>query len=217
MKKLIQILPLLLCVLMFGACSDSGPASDSAVLQDVVMIENVTSTSTTFAVALPEGRDVAYLHSGKVVKGEGVEPGVCCLIRYTSPNPPYTSADIDLLGCYSIPNIVAGEQDGEPYSDTPVYLVSAWSFCNRIIMRMQLPYPANGRKLMLQLDPATADTDEPTLRLIQHCPESTDKSYMQSYTVAFNLDSINVKKDWKGVKISLNNSNLKENVVNLNL
>ena len=219
MKKIQSILLVCLCALL-GACSDSGPASDEAVLQDVVMIEQINSSSTVFAVSLPGSGEVAHLRSSRVLKGDDIEEGMCCLIRYVSPEPAYRSADIDLLGCYSIPNFEAVEEpegDQPVYSDTPVYLLSAWNFCNRVILKMQLPYPANDRKLMLILDPATADEEVPTLRLIQDIPRPTDGSYMKSYIISYNLDKINVKNEWKGVKICLNNSNLKENVVNLKL
>lgn len=209
-----------LCALLAASCAD-GPVSDSAPLQDVVMIEQMGTSSTTFAVALPGNPEVAHLRTNKILNSEAVKEGDCCLIRYTSPAGPYKSADIDLLGCYAISyNLVAATDDPEStpeYSDTPVYLLSAWSFCNRVVMRMQLPYPANNRRLMLLLDPATADDDIPSLRLVQHIPGTTDNSYMGNYTVAFSLDEINAKKSWKGVKITLNNSNLKKNVVNLTL
>ncbi|MDE6266928.1 MAG: hypothetical protein K2M07_06240 [Muribaculaceae bacterium] len=203
-----------------AACTDDGPASDEAVLQDIVVIDEITSQSTTFAVSLPGSDKVAFLKTGKVLSGDDAEPGKCCLIRYTTPAEPYTSADIDLLGCYAVPNLeasVAVPEEIAGYSDTPVYLISAWSFCNRVIFRMELPYPANDRRLMLLLNPETAGESVPEFRLIQDMPESADKSYMKSYIVAFSLDQINEKKDWKGVKICLNNSNLKENVVTLNM
>lgn len=201
-----------------SGCSDN-PASEDAVLQDVVMIEAMTSSSTTFAVALPGNPNVAYLTTEKVLKSDEVKPGDCCLIRYITPAKPYESANINLLGCYGMPNIeaeFATVEEMEAYTDTPVYLISAWSFCNRIIMKMELPFPANNRKLMLLYDPTSAD-GTPVLHLIQDTPESTAGSYMKSYVVAFSLDKINEKKEWKDVKIILNNSNLKENELNLKL
>ncbi|MDE7153776.1 MAG: hypothetical protein K2O00_04960 [Muribaculaceae bacterium] len=220
MNKITSAILFCLCALFAGSCSDT-PVSESATLQDVVMIEQMGASSTTFAVALPGNPEIAHLRTNKVLNSEEVKVGDCCMIRYISPAEPYKSADIELLGCYTISgNLTAGIEATEmtpQYSDTPVYLLSAWSFCNRIILRMQLPYPANNRKLLLQLDPTTIDDEIPTLRLIQHIPGNTDSSYMGSYTVAFSLDEINAKKSWKGVKILLNNSNLKKNVVNLTL
>ena len=209
----------MLCALILWGCGDDGPASDSAPLYDVALIEEMTSTSTLFAVALPQSGHVARLRSNRALATDEVKPGDCCMIRYVSPRPAYESADIDLLGCYAVTNIkasVATADEIASYSDRPVYLLSAWHFCNRVVMKMQLPYPMNDRKLMLLADSATADEEVPVLNLVQDYQGDTDKSYMKTYTVAFDLSDVNPSNRWKGVKICINNSNLPEKFVYLN-
>ena len=77
-------------------------------------------------------------------------------------------------------------------------------------MKMQLPYPMNDRKLMLLADSATADEEVPVLNLVQDYQGDTDKSYMKTYTVAFDLSDVNPSNRWKGVKICINNSSMQK-------
>ena len=139
------------------------------------------------------------------------EPGTRMLVNYTMPgNQPYTSGEITLRGWARITQspVMTDNPDALKFWDLdPLWLYSVWRSGYYINLRVRLTYTAEPRVFGLVLDPATADSEYPTLYLAHII--STDVDYHdRDYYASFDISSVCSRSGVKGVRIYVNDTNI---------
>lgn len=217
--KLIKFIYISLLCIIATACSDDNPPSSVASFTDVALIKDINESGTTFAIAGNENNIPTRLHSSNILHSEDTElKGTCIVISYTFADE--STGEINLRGASIISNFNAisdEKQNIEGWNTDIIRLMSYWTIERRIILRVQLPYSPDKRRLELVVNNTTLSHQYPEAFLFHSLEGTIDPAdtFYRTYYIAFNIDEISESIDWKGLKIHINDPELKSNPITI--
>ncbi len=208
-----HILPILLMVALFSACSDNGPYNDNAELADIVTYKGASQSGAIFTFQRQnDSPEITLTATGKYVDENSFKPGNRVLISYYAANrEPYTSGDITLTGIAAINNDTLKTGDAEKLSGwntDAIYLNSIWRSGNYINIYFRADQSEEKRRFSLMIDEATMEEEFPQLYLVHDMLGQPDNFTRRVYA-SFDISSIWNNDRCKGIDIHINDSNLK--------
>ncbi|MDE6557379.1 MAG: hypothetical protein K2K55_10530 [Duncaniella sp.] len=144
-------------------------------------------------------------------------------IRYeNSSNDPDADGPITLLGAALISQGEVETKWSDKYSSwnsDEVYLYSMSVSGPYIDMRLGLPASESPRYFTLVVDPDDAsDSDEATLILVHSFEAAPEPTFDRTYYASFSIKSLLARNpDLRRIKVTLNNSNLRRDLITLEL
>lgn len=212
-RVLRHILPILLTVALFSACSDDGPYNDNAELSDIVTYKGASQSGAVFTFQRQgDSPEITLTATGESVDGNKFMAGSRVLISYYAANgEPYTSGDITLTGIAAINNDTLRSGDTEKLASwdaDAIYLNSIWRSGNYINIYFRADQSDEKRRFTLMMDEATKGDEIPQLYLVHDMLGQPDNFTRRAYA-SFDISSIWNKEHCNGVDIHINDSNLK--------
>ena len=211
-SPLTSLLGTLLITLAATSCSDQPEPSDTITAYDIVCLESVTSTVTTFTLTKPNGSELIRYHAAGRFDTTYVKPSQRLMLAYIPAlGTPYRSGNIKPIGYSLIHNdslrhgYITNHRD---WDKDPVYMLSAWMSQDYLNLRARLPYDTHPRVLGLLVDSLTLDTPYPDCYLI-HTLDGDVNSFDRNYYMSFDVSSLRHLDNCRGFNLIINNSNMK--------
>ncbi len=208
----------LLLVFIVTACDNETPTSD-ITFSDVAMVQSVSETGTTFAIAGNDSFVKKHLHTGKILKNEDEDlTGKCIFIKYSFIDK--NSGEINLLSASIISNYEAetgGREDISGWDTDNIHLLSYWTIDKTLIIKASLPYYPESRKIALIIDNETTDTDMPHAYLYHSLEDAIkpEDTFNRNYYVAFDLEKVTSGQNWSGIILHFNDSENKNSLITI--
>lgn len=216
-EKMLQIVPALMAIVAFSACTDSDDGDDvqrEITLYDIVELAEHDGSNFQFEVYKPDAVEPAVL-TATIPSADfsDVKVGECLFLAYVPQNgQAYTSDRVDVKAFASITNSDIKKSTPENltgWDSDSVYLLSLWRAGNKVCIRFRLTYDSEPRQFALVADETTLNDEYPTAYL--YCQrKGSDPNFSRQYYAAFDVSNLWELPGCKGVKIRVNNSNLPE-------
>lgn len=193
------------------ACSDDGDPSDTAVLYDIVCLQEDTDAGSVFTLCKPGSDDVITLTAPQRLNTRAVPVGNRCLLMYVPDGgAAYQSGAITVRGYGTIVNgELSTTEDTEPagWNRDPVYLLSAWRAGRYLNIHARLPYDENPRDFALVMPETQSDRSYPDIYLV-HALSADVTTFSRAYYASFDISRFIDDPGVNGFTLHLNNSNL---------
>lgn len=208
MKKYLSLIIVML--LSLTSCSDDNP-SNSAVLYDIVCLEDDSDTGSVFTLCKPGSDELITLTARQRLDTRIVAPGDRLLLMYVSQSgEAYRSGEITAKGYGKIVNGELNVTDGEEIADLerePIYLLSAWRAGKYLNVHVRLPYQEGPRDLTLAMPATQTSSNCPDIYLV-NASETDVATFSRAYYASFDISQLVNDPHVEGFTLHLNNSNL---------
>ena len=208
MKKYFSVIVILL--LSLTSCSDDNP-SDSAVLFDIVCLEEDSENGSVFTLCRPGNDEVITLTTPQRLDTRVVAAGDRFLLMYVPESgEAYRSGAVTAKGYGKIVNgelTVTEGNEIEGWDREAVYLLSAWRAGKYLNMHVRLPYQQGPRDFTLAMPEIQADSSYPDIYLV-NASETDVATFSRAYYASFDISALINDPQVEGFTLHLNNSNL---------
>lgn len=193
------------------ACSGEGDPSDTAVLYDIVCLEEDSETGSVFTLSKPGSHDIITLSAPQRLNTSAVPVGNRCLLMYVSDSgAAYQFGSITVRGYGTIVNgelSTIEEEEPVGWDRDPVYLLSAWISGRYLNIHARLPYDENPRDFALVMPGKQSDSRYPDIYLV-HALNADVTTFSRAYYASFDISRLFDNNEVEGFTLHLNNSNL---------
>ena len=217
MNRLSRIAIAAAAALTAVACSDSdgGPASDAAMLTDVVTLEDGggDGRESVYSFQRYDDSPVITLTDPTTRIDHKYDGSRLLLYYYPESGLPYVSGRVSVRSARLIDTsaITVAPLSDYRWDADGVWLNSIWRTGRWINNRMRLPYTETPFEFRLVADQATADDAEPQLYLVYDRHGAPDNFLREGYA-SVDISDIWNRPTCRGVRIHVNDLNLKRDI-----